>query len=144
MPESPFEWLSTRIPIWAFMLAVMGTAGIGLKSLGGIGLDDHGPQLALLEQRMKEHEAEDAVMRAQLAGKVDTTTRLEMLANLTREREVFEKNMIQLWATHGRDLETAKAELARRLDAVERHLEQTDARIERMRDQMRPTTPGVQ
>lgn len=127
-------WLDVRVPLWALFMAVFGTGAASLQGAGGLLFQDMQPQFQVIEERLSAFQRELDGHAAALGKKVDKETRDEMLLTLAKEREAMERNFIQLWQAHGRELDAAKMEMTRRLDALERHMEATDERLQRLSD----------
>lgn len=96
---------------------MLGTGGVGLYGGTAAWMDNNEPRFAILQDQIND-------LKVLMAGKVDTTTRIDM------KRELEER----ISAVNQRVIEAA-AERQRQLADIQRHLEYLDRRLDSMQEQ---------
>jgi hypothetical protein len=158
MPESgagSMEWLGVRVPLWAMAIAIFGTGIISVQGGGALLFQNNQPQFEALQAQITEQQADHKKIFDELGKKVDNSTRLEMLQTIydritTNARlieEARQERLRQFESLERRITDLTSAQ-EKRLEQLERHLENTDARINALRDFNAPPSryrsPGAQ
>lgn len=116
------DWAGTKVPLWAAFLLVLSTGAVGLSGGNALWRDNNEPRFTLLQDQITQLRAVQADIFVRLDGKVDKKTREETVAEQTRRMDAIERFSAE-------QTRAVKDDLTRRLDGIERRLDQITDRL---------------